>query len=442
MPDLSPEQTWLLNRPRFGRGPGLDRAQRLLEPLHLPPESCLAVTGSNGKGSTCRYLESMFMALGLRPGVFTSPHLQRLGERFQVDGRPVDDTRLDRCIADARQRVEPAPEDEYGVFETMLGVAAHCFVREQVQVGVFEVGIGGRWDPVRRVGARVAGLTAVELEHTKLLGGTRREIALDKADLTPEGGTLVCADLGDEDLTEALRRHCRARHVRLVMAADRVRFAQARMDASGMTAEARFLGRPKRAVRWAMRGRQQIGNAAVAIAMLLEWNRLQAQPLDSETLWNAAVRALRETQIPGRCETLNLTPPVYLDIAHTPASVRRFVEVLETVIQDRQAILLTGVSEDKQVEDILDALAPTADTLVATQANHRGAPVARVAARLRRIRPDARLYETETLAAGAALALAESRRQGVPLIVAGGLFVAMEARAVLLGGAPDDPHFI
>ena len=442
MSDLSPEQTWLLTRPRFGRGPSLERAQRLLEPLHLSPQACLAVTGSNGKGSVCRYLEAMFMALGLRPGVFTSPHVLHLGERFQVAGRPVDAARLDRSIAIVRQIIESAPDQAaYGVFETMLGVAVRCFAQAEVPVGVFEVGIGGRWDPVRRVAAHVAGLTAVELEHTQLLGGKRREIALDKADLAPEGGVLVCADLGDATLLADLREHCRARRVRLVMATDHVRFASPRLDAGGMTAEAWFLGRCRGALRWAMPGRHQLSNAAVALAMLLEWNRLQAQPKDPESLWRAATQAVGATRIPGRCEALDLTPPVYLDIAHTPDSVQRFVEVLHTVIRDRRAVLLTGVSADKRLTDILAGLAPIADTLVATQARHRGAPATAIAAHLRRLRPDARLHSAATLETGVALALAESRRQQVPLIIAGGLFLAMEARAVLKAGAPDDPHF-
>ena len=442
MSKLSSEQTWLLGLPRFGQGPSLDRTQRLLEPLHLPPESCLAVTGSNGKGSTCRYLETMLTTLDLRPGVFTSPHVWQLGERFQVDGQPVSVALLDQCIADARQMIEQSPEGKYGVFETMLGTAVRCFAREQTRTGVFEVGIGGRWDPVRRVGARVAGLTAVELEHTKLLGETRREIALDKADLAPEGGVLVYADLGDDDLIRELRRHCQARHVRPVAAADWVRFSHLRMDDAGMMGEAWFLGRPRGTVRWAMPGRHQADNAAVAIGLLLEWNRLQAQPREPEALWNVAVEALKNTRIPGRCERLDREPPVYLDIAHTPESVRRFLEVVRPAIRGRAAVLLTGVSTDKRVEDILDVLAPLADTLVATRARHRGAPVARVAACLRACRPEARLLTSETLEEGLALASNESRRQGVPLIIAGGLFLAMEAQAILLGRSPEDLHFI
>ena len=209
-----------------------------------------------------------------------------------------------------------------------------------------------------------------------------------------------------------------------------------------MVGDAWFLGRPRGPVRWAMRGRHQADNAAVAVGMLLEWNRRQALPRDPETLWEAVVRALAQARLPGRCERLDHVPPIYLDIAHTPVSVRGFLEVLETTIRDRRAVLLTGVSADKRLEDILEVLAPLADTLVATRAHHRGAPVARVEACLRRLRPDARLHARETLEEGVILALTESRRQGVPLVITGGLFLAMEARAVLMGRSPRDPRFI
>src|SRR5437879_2620082 len=132
----------------------------------------VVVTGSNGKGSTAAFCAGIARAYGLRTGLFTSPHLYRVNERFQVDGADIGDddlarlkSRIETAIAEISQR----RGEQFGSFEAMFALACLYFQERQCDFAVFEAGIGGRYDPVRRVGAPVSGVTSVYYEHVERL---------------------------------------------------------------------------------------------------------------------------------------------------------------------------------------------------------------------------------------------------------------------------------
>ena len=154
----------------------------------------VVVTGSNGKGSTAAFCAGIGRAYGLRTGLFTSPHLYRFNERFQVDGAPIGDddlarlaSRIEAAIAEISRR----SGERFGAFEAMFALACLYFQERHCDFAVFEAGIGGRYDPVRLVGARVTCVTSVDYEHVELLGNTLELIASDKSDACASGGTIV-----------------------------------------------------------------------------------------------------------------------------------------------------------------------------------------------------------------------------------------------------------
>src|SRR5450759_3030668 len=154
----------------------------------------VVVTGSNGKGSTAAFCAGIARAYGLRTGLFTSPHLFSVNERFQIDGASVGDDDL----AHLKSRIGPAiaaisqrRDEKFGTFETMFALACLYFQERECDFAVFEAGIGGRYDPVRLVGALTTCVSSVDYEHVELLGHSLELIASDKSDVCASGGTIV-----------------------------------------------------------------------------------------------------------------------------------------------------------------------------------------------------------------------------------------------------------
>jgi dihydrofolate synthase/folylpolyglutamate synthase len=189
----------MFNLPKYGDGLCLARLAMLLDALSIDRvrlrKHSVVVAGSNGKGSTAAFCASIGRAFGLRTGLFTSPHLYRFNERFQIDGVPVDDELLEAlvlrvatAIADLKQHTL---HETFGAFEAQFALACLYFQETECEFAVFEAGIGGRYDPVRLVGADITCVTSVDLEHVNLLGNSLELIACDKSDACISGGTVV-----------------------------------------------------------------------------------------------------------------------------------------------------------------------------------------------------------------------------------------------------------
>src|SRR6187402_790679 len=189
----------MFNLPKYGDGLCLARLAMLLDALSIDRvrlrKHSVVVTGSNGKGSTAAFCASIGRAFGLRTGLFTSPHLYRFNERFQIDGVPVDDELLEAlvlrvatAIADLKQHTL---HETFGAFEAQFALACLYFQETECEFAVFEAGIGGRYDPVRLVGALTTCVTSVDYEHVNLLGHTLELIASDKSDACAAGGCII-----------------------------------------------------------------------------------------------------------------------------------------------------------------------------------------------------------------------------------------------------------
>lgn len=188
----------MFNLPKYGDGVCLARMADLLDALAVDrarlQRISVAVTGSNGKGSTAAFCAGIARAYGLRTGMFTSPHLYRFNERFQIDGAPIGDDDLARLVS----RIEAAIAEisrrrgeKFGAFEALFALACLYFQESQCDFAVFEAGIGGRYDPVRLVGALSTSVTSVDYEHVELLGHSLELIASDKSDACASGGTII-----------------------------------------------------------------------------------------------------------------------------------------------------------------------------------------------------------------------------------------------------------
>jgi dihydrofolate synthase/folylpolyglutamate synthase len=434
--------------PKYGDGVCLARLAELLDVLgidrtHLERHS-VVVTGSNGKGSTAAMCASIGRAYGLRTGLFTSPHLLRFSERIRVDDAEIGDddfARLQQRIASAIGEISQRRGEQFGAFEALFALACLHFEERGCEFLVFEAGIGGRYDPVRLVGAHETCVTSVDYEHVELLGNSLELIASDKSDACASGGTIVYGE-NCRELRRHLLEYNRHRGVASLFVRDEIGIDREQASASGQRFDYTFGYHDYRRVEISLPGAVQFNNAAIAATLFLLWLQ-RAQPRKAPDRIETAVRTgLRETQWPGRLEVIAQAPLTVIDVGHTPDGIRQSLASLKAIHGAKDWILVTGASGDKKANEILGSLAPAFDTIICTAAYHKGAAPRDIAAAARRANPAADIHVADTIEHAVRLAgeLAASRRRR--LYVAGGLFLAIEYATAARGGRARDLRFL
>jgi dihydrofolate synthase/folylpolyglutamate synthase len=432
--------------PKYGDGICLARLAELLDALRVDrawlQNRSVVVTGSNGKGSTAAMCAAIGRASGLRTGLFTSPHLLRFNERIRIDGTEIGD----EAFARLRQRVEAGiaavlatRNERFGAFEALFALACLHFQQADCDFMVFEAGIGGRYDPVRLVGALQTCVTSVDYEHVELLGTTLELIASDKSDACASGGTIIYGE-NCRPLRRHLLEYNRYRGVTSLFVRDEVGIGGELASASGQRFDFRFDDNEYRGLETNLLGMVQFNNAAIAVALFLKWRRREL--LETPEGIEAAVRSgLRDTHWPGRLEIIAQHPLTVIDVGHTPDGIRQSLASLKAIHGAGEWILVTGASGDKKADEIVGSLAPSFDTIVCTAAYHKGAAPQDIATTVRRANPAAEVLVAATIedAVRVARELAAARQR--KLYVAGGLFLAIEYATAARGGRARDLRF-
>jgi dihydrofolate synthase/folylpolyglutamate synthase len=432
---------------KFGDGICLARMAELLNALGIDRDRLqrisVVVTGSNGKGSTAALCAGIGRAYGLRTGLFTSPHLFRFNERIQVDGVEIGDDafarlrlQVEAAIADVSKRLG----EKFGAFEALFALACLHFQEVECDFAVFEAGIGGRYDPVRLIGARETCVTSVDYEHVELLGNSLELIASDKSDACAAGGTIIYGE-NCRDLRPHLVEYNRGRGCTSLFVRDDIRIDNELSAASSQHFDFQFGYHDFRRLELGLPGAFQFNNSAIAATLFLLWLQRE-QPRKAPDRIEAAVRAgLRDVRWPGRLEVIRQDPLTVIDVGHTPDGIRQSLASLTAIHGADDWILVTGASRDKKAEEIIGALAPSFDTIICTTAHHKGANAEDIAAAARLANPAASIHVAasieEAVRLAGQLAAAHSRR----IYVAGGLFLAIEYATAARGGRPQDLHF-
>jgi dihydrofolate synthase / folylpolyglutamate synthase len=433
--------------PKSGDGVGLARTAQLLDAVAVDrarlQRMSVVVTGSNGKGSTAAFCAGIARAYRLRTGLFTSPHLFRFNERFQIDGEPVGDDalahlkfRIEAAIAGLSQRRKV----NFGAFEAMFALACLYFQESECDFAVFEAGIGGRYDPARLVGAFATSVTSIDYEHVDLLGHSLELIASDKSDACASRGTIVYGE-NCRSLRSHLIEYNRYRDVTALFVRDEIAVGHQSISAHGQRFDFQFEGYDFRSLEMSLLGTFQFNNAAIAISLFLLWLR-RTRPAEAPDRIEAAVRSgLRAARWPGRLEVIQREPLTVIDVGHTPDGITQSLASLKAVHGADGWILVVGVSFDKKADEIIARLAPSFDTVICTTAHHKGATPEIIAASVRKANPKAVVQIAATIedAVSASQMLAASRKQKV--YVAGGLFLAIEYATIARGGRAQDLDF-
>ena len=367
-------ERWLLSIELFGMRFGLDRMGKLMAALGSPNEAFRAihVVGTNGKSSTARMIAALLAHHGVRAGAYLSPHLVSFAERIRVDGTDVTQAQFAAAAARARaatELVDAGLEDGDGVtqFEALTAAAYALLADAGVEVAVVEAGLGGRWDATNVIGAEIAVLTNIGLEHTRWLGSTIAEIAREKLAVLAPGATLVLgADLHPDAEAEA-RLAAEARGATIVRAPREAIMAGPAEDGHGGPGAAR--------VELLARGGFQRRNFAVACA---------AAEAYLGTLDEAAVRAAAaSTAVPGRFEVVAdaVGGVLVLDGAHNAGGIAALAESLPSFLAGRPLGAVVSVLDDKDARAMLERLLALCSGVVFTaSANPRALRPAQLAA--------------------------------------------------------------
>ncbi|MDR1368471.1 MAG: bifunctional tetrahydrofolate synthase/dihydrofolate synthase [Candidatus Accumulibacter sp.] len=350
---------------------GLDRVSRVRDELkqrHFCP--LIVVGGTNGKGSTCAYLEAIYSFSGYRVGCYTSPHLIAYNDRIRVARRRVDDTALCRAFA----RVEKARKNAGDVFLTYFEfgtlAAWEIFSGARVDVIVLEVGLGGRLDAVNIYDSDAAIVTGIALDHADWLGTTRESVAFEKAGIFRAGKPAICADaeppralLGRAfDLGVGLRLI--GRDFGYLEKTGHWDFWWRDVWRPGdFTLHRRGLGYP------ALRGRCQLGNASAALAATVSLeNRLPVSVA-------GVFRGLSEIELLGRFQVFPGRPEIVLDVAHNPQAASVLAENLQNMGHFKKTFAVVGMLKDKDIAGVLGALSKEVDVWLPVSLEvPRGAP--------------------------------------------------------------------
>ena len=339
----------LYARRRFGIRPGLERVRLLLDRLGNPEQSfrSIHVVGTNGKGSTSAFLASILKASGLRTALFTSPHLISFTERFRIDGREVSQQKLEPLLA----FVLAAAPDETTFFEIVTVLAALYFSEEQVDIAVMEAGMGGRSDATAALPGIMTVITPISLDHCDFLGTTLEKITAEKAGVA-EPDTPVIIGCQPVEVQKTIIDCLHRKISQLIWAGtafSAVWNSDGTLDYKGIQTALERLspGIP---------GRYQAENAALALAAAEALNPLGIHLPDT-----ALRGGISAAHWPGRMEIIPGSPHLLLDGAHNRSGALALTEALADY-RYRKLLLVLGIMADKDVGEIVSALAPLAAT--------------------------------------------------------------------------------
>ncbi len=442
-----------LAEPPYGqRHMKLDRMRELLTRLGNPDAGLpiVHVAGTKGKGSTSAMVAGVLQAAGYETGLFTSPHLERIEERFVVNGLPCPSDELVALVEQLRPVVEQmdrAAEAEGLLgptyFELTTAIALMFFAQRKVDIAVLEVGLGGRLDSTNVCQPAITVITSISLDHTKQLGATVEEIAAEKAGIIKPGVPVLCGPLEPGPrrvIAEIARQH----GSRMIEAGRDFHYTYqppqnfekrerlGRLDFNGDlgSEDAELTKIPLR-----MLGEHQAENAALTIAIVA---RLRKQG------WSISSESIRETfaelVLPGRIELVRRRPAVVLDVAHNVAAVEALVGVITTCFSCQRRTLVLATTKDKDVHGIVRVLVPHFQRIIVTEYRNNPRAVETeilgniVREELAKLDNDQTLVSEQSFPQEAWRLAQEVVEPDQLVCITGSFFIVAELRPVLLNG--------
>jgi dihydrofolate synthase/folylpolyglutamate synthase len=417
----------------------LDRIETLLDLLGSPQRAYPAIhlTGTNGKTSTARMIDSLLRAFGLHTGRYTSPHLETVRERISLDGEPVSEDRfvsMYREVAPLAELVDQRSTEPLTYFDMTTALAFATFADAPVDIAVVEVGLGGAEDATNVIQAGVAVITPIGLDHTEWLGDTLHDIALAKAGIIHKGATVISAAQDDEAAGPILER-CAEVGATIAREGSEFGVLGRAIAVGGQVLTIQGLGGVYEDVFIPLHGAHQAQNAAVALAAVEAF-------LGAGTKRQLDIEVVREgfgtATSPGRLEKVRSAPTILLDGAHNPQGMAATVTALQEEFAFSKLVGVVGVLADKDAAGLLELLEPVLDMLVVTRnSSPRAMPVDELAELAREIFGPNRVEIAEEMPDAIELAVAEAESDvpgelsGVGVVITGSVVTVADARRLL-----------
>ena len=332
-----------------GTVPGLSRTQTLLKKMGNPEKKLkfIHIAGTNGKGSTAAMSASILQQAGYKVGLYTSPYIYRFHERMQVNGVEISDEDLaavTEYVKPLAQSMEESPTE----FELVCCIAFEYFFRQNCDIVVLEVGMGGSWDATNVIECpEVAVITNIGLDHTDVLGSTLEEIAATKAGIFKDGGNAVIYR-GTEGVEKVFEDICAQRNVSLKKAD----FDGLNLISHGLEGQCFDCG-DRKALQLPLLGVHQLKNAAVVLSVM------DSLIANGWQITEAHIReGMRVVTWPGRFDIVGREPLFIIDGGHNPQCIEALVVNIRDYLKDKTVIALTGVLADKDYADMYKPVMP------------------------------------------------------------------------------------
>lgn len=339
-----------------GRGRfALNKLEEVLHQLHDPHKklSFVHVAGTNGKGSTAAMLSSVLTKAGYKTGLYTSPHLMCYNERMKINGQDIPD----EDFIEAAENVKKVCDKMGGVpivFEILTLMALWYFAKEQCDIVILEVGIGGRIDATNCIPSpKAAVITQLGLDHTETLGDTLEKIAAEKGGIIKPGCYAVMAEQ-QESAMDVVREICKQKQVPLTISSvSRMKVLSSSVE--GQQIEDKEYG----TIFLQLAGAHQVKNLANVLETVGVLKQQGYQISD-----DAVVDGIRQTKWPARMQRLCTNPDFLLDGGHNPQCVQAATEALKAFYPDKKVVFLTGMMQDKDTDRMLEEMVPLAQEFV------------------------------------------------------------------------------
>jgi dihydrofolate synthase/folylpolyglutamate synthase len=417
--------------------PDLDRIVDLLDLLGDPQLGypSIHITGTNGKTSTARMIDQLLRELGMRTGRHTSPHLEHVTERICVDGEPLSAERFAALydeVAPYAELVDGRHTERVTFFELLTAMSFAAFADAPVDVGVVEVGLGGRWDATNVISAPVAVVTPISLDHVGILGSTIEEIAREKAGLIHPGATVISAPQ-PESAGLVLAERVAQVDARIVREGLDFGVRSRSVAIGGQLLELQGLGGSYEEVFLPLYGEHQASNAACALAAVEAFVGAQERGgLDPDAV-RAAFAGVRS---PGRMEVVRRSPTVLIDGAHNPAGAAALAAALEDAFGFDRLVAVIAVLDDKDAAGLLEQLEPVvSEVVVTTNSSPRAMPAGVLGDVAREVFGDHRVRAAERLDDAIDVAVAAAEEQGAlggsGVVITGSIVTVGDARHLL-----------
>lgn len=409
----------------------LERMKRLCRLLGDPHKSIRSVhvAGTKGKGSTSALIQSILKSAGFKAGLYTSPHLETFRERIRIGDDMIGQSDVGELADELKRAVDLMPDDKPSFFEVYTALAFLYFKKEDVDIAVYEVGLGGRLDATNVIEPLVAAITPVSYDHTHILGAELAEIAREKAGIIKEGSVCVSAPQDPEALC-AIEKACAEASAQLILAGRDIKFKEISASDKDEVFEVVSIFDKYPNLHMKMLGLHQVVNAAVAIGAV-EALRVHGISVSAD----AVRRGIALARWPGRLELVrSRSPRILLDGAQNGASAEALSREVRRSFKYKRLILVLGVCKDKDIKGILKRLVPIADLIVLTKSAvaDRAMDPGQIKVL---ITPKSKEIVTTNNVKEALDKAVSAAGQSDLVLVTGSLFVVAQARSIIMKGA-------